>query len=151
MTRRVVASERVAGIACIVVALAIALAARTFHVAFLTDPIGPRALPWLAALLLALGGLRLALRPGIEPAWPEATMRTRIAVTLAAFVAYAALIAPLGFVLSTTLLMMVIGRVFGGRTQYTLLAGFAFSGAMWLLFVQLLGVPLPIGLLFLRG
>lgn len=133
-------------------AVAIALVARTFRVGFVTDPIGPRALPWLAAALLGTGGLILVLRPGDEPDWPPAgPTRKAIAITLLSFALYAVLIGPLGFVLATTLLMTVLARVFGGRLLPGLLAGAAFSGVMWLLFVAGLGVPLPIGILFTRG
>jgi len=145
-------SERIAGSACVVAATTVALATRTFHVGFVTDPIGPRALPWLAAALLGLGGLILVLRPGKEPAWPPGgAPRRGVALTLSSFALYAVLIGPLGFVLATTLLMTALARVFGGRLVPGLLAGAAFSAVMWLLFVTGLGVPLPIGILFTRG
>jgi putative tricarboxylic transport membrane protein len=151
MTRARFEGERIAGAICILVAAAIALEARTFHIGFLSDPIGPRAMPWLAAVLLGAGGLVILLRPGAEPEWPKATMRGRIAVTVAAFAAYSVLIAPLGFILATTLLMTALARVFEGRVVPGLVAGALFSGAMWLLFVLGLGVPLPIGILFTRA
>jgi putative tricarboxylic transport membrane protein len=145
-------SQRLAGLACVLVAVAVALIARTFRVGFVTDPIGPRALPWLAAALLGLGGAVLALRPGAEPDWsPAGPTRRAIAATPVSFALYAILIGPLGFVLATTLLMTVLARMFGGRLVPGLLAGAAFSGVMWLLFVAGLGVPLPGGILFTRG
>lgn len=143
---------RVAGTVCVLFAGMAALIARTFRVGFVTDPIGPRALPWLAAALLGLGGALLVLRPGAEPQWPPAgPPRRAIASTLAAFALYAILVGPLGFVLATTLLMTALARVFGGRLVPGLLAGAAFSGVLWLLFVAGLGVPLPGGILFTRG
>lgn len=145
-------SGRIAGVACLLVAATVAFIARTFTVGFVTDPIGPRALPWLASAILALGGAILCLRPGPEPDWPPAgPARWSIAATLASFALYAILIGPLGFVLATTLLMTALARVFGGRLVTGLVAGAAFSGVLWLLFVTGLGVPLPIGILFTRG
>jgi putative tricarboxylic transport membrane protein len=147
-----VRSDRIAGGACVLAAVAIALVTRTFRVAFVTDPIGPRALPWLAATLLGLGGAILALHPHTEPRWPQpGPTRRAIVAAVVSFTLYAILIGPLGFVLATTLLMTVLARLFGGRLVPGLLAGAAFSGVLWLLFVTSLGVPLPIGILFTRG
>jgi putative tricarboxylic transport membrane protein len=145
-------SDRIAGGLCVVAAVGIALVARTYRVGFVTDPIGPRAMPWLAAALLGSGGVILGLRPGPEPDWPPpGPTRRGIAIAVLSLALYAILIGPFGFVLATTLLMTALARVFGGRLVPGLLAGAAFSGVMWLLFVMGLGVPLPIGMLFTRG
>lgn len=144
-------SERIAGAVIVVAAMAAAHVAGHFRVAFLTDPIGPRAFPWLASGLLLLGGVLMLVRPAESPAWPQATTRTRIVVAVAGFLAYAGLLAPIGFIAATTLLLSVLALVFGGRIGPALTAAALLSVAMWLLFVQALGVPLPIGALFLRG
>ncbi len=142
------ATDRVAGLAGLALAAVTALETRTFRVTSLVDPIGPRALPWLAAFLIGAGALVLLLRPAAnEDAMPPGTLR-RIVVAVLVFLAYAGLIAPIGFFAATTLLGVALSLQFGARPVPALLAAAAFSGALWLLFALALGLPLPAGELF---
>lgn len=147
MTRR---ADRIAAAALLGLALATALEARTFRVAFLTDPIGPRALPWLAAALLALGGILLWRRPDPDGFWPTWPGALRVGTTVAASLAYAALLQPIGFIAATALLVALLARMFGGRLLPSALAGLLLAAGLYTLFALVLGVPLPIGALFLR-
>ena len=142
---------RIAGATCILLAFACALEAASFRVRFLTDPVGPRAMPWLAAALIGAGGLLLILRPGPATDWPQATMRRRIAIAFTGFLACAVLIETLGFLIMTTLLVTLLALLFDGRPLPALLAAAALAILLWLTFVLGLGVPLPIGTVFLRG
>ena len=144
-------SGRIAGAACVLLAITCAIEAASFRVRFLTDPVGPRMMPWLAASLIGAGGLLLLLKPGPATEWPQATMLRRIAVAFAAFLAYAVLIQTLGFILTTTLLITLLALLFDGRLLPALIAAAALTTLLWLTFVDGLGVPLPIGTLFLRG
>ena len=63
-------TDRISGLVLLAAAAAIAIEARTFNVGFLTDPLGPKALPFFAGGLLGLGGLLLVIRPDAGPAWP---------------------------------------------------------------------------------
>ena len=64
-------TDRSAGAVLMGVGAAVALEASTFDVLFLTDPVGPKAMPYLVAALLVGTGLALALRPGPDPPWPD--------------------------------------------------------------------------------
>lgn len=166
----------IAALAVVVAAAAIALEATTFDVAFPTDPLGPKAFPMVAAVLLALGGLALVRSAradrvkadGMEADGaeagagrgvagsdggetgadgPEPGAARRIALGTASFVVYAFLLAPLGFVLATTLEFAVLARLFGGPAGRGAAAGLVFALLLYALFVYGLGLPLPLGIL----
>ena len=142
---------RIAGMAILIVAIVTAILASGFRVGFLTDPIGPRALPWLASLLLGMGGVIMIARPGPTPTSIAAPMRANVSLAIGAFVMYAIVLPLAGFVLSTAFLMAVLARFYGGRWVHGIAAGVIFSGSLWLLFARALGVPLPLGAIFSLG
>lgn len=148
---RVLRTDRVAGMLLILLGAVVALEARTFRVAFLTDPLGPRALPLLVAGLLVVCGLVLLRRPGPEPAWPRAAGLIRGTAGAAVFLLYGLLMQPLGFGASTVAAVAGLGLLFGGPPRKVLLTGVVTTLLLWLLFVPLLGIPLPIGWLFTGG
>lgn len=139
---------RAAAFGLMAFAVAVALEAATFRVAFMTDPIGPRALPWLGAALVFAGAAAMALRPATSPAPAAPGSLPRVAVVVVAFIAYALVLELLGFVVATTLLVVTLSSLFGGRPVRSLIAAGVFSGALYLLFANVLGVPLPVGALF---
>jgi len=149
-----VTARRVAGCVLALSGALVAWEARSFEVGFLTDPVGPKALPGLVAVLFLFAGAAEALaRPSGDPAesvaWPERAVARSIGGVVASFVAYALLLPVLGFFLSTTAVVAAISALYGGpRGRGTLVAA-VLAGALWLLFVQLLGLPLPVGSLWI--
>jgi putative tricarboxylic transport membrane protein len=145
-------ADRIAGGLMMLLALATAWLARGFRVSFPADPVGPRALPLFAAGLLAAAGLSLLLRPGPPgPAVPR-DARFPLAVAVGVLAAYPVVLPLLGFVASTTAAMGVLAVLFGAPPVRALVATSALAGALYLFFAYALGVPLPIGRLFLvRG
>ena len=143
-------TDRAAGAALAIAGLAIALEATTFQVAFLTDPVGPKALPLVAAVILFGAGAMLLLRPRESSPWPSAPVIGRMASATGVFLAYALVIEPMGFVLATTGTMTALSRLFGASWRKSVAAAFALSVALWYLFVWVLGLPLPMGLLWTR-
>jgi putative tricarboxylic transport membrane protein len=138
-------TDRVAGAALALLGLAVALEATTFDVLFLTDPVGPKALPLLSAAILVGSGVALMARPGTGGGWPGRDTLLRMAGAILAFGVYAALLAPLGFVLSTTATVTCLSMLFGGPWKRSLGAAMGLSVVLWYLFVWLLGLPLPLG------
>jgi len=63
-------------------------------------------------------------------------------------VAYAYLVVPLGFILTTTLEMTLLSLLFGARWWQGLLGALAFTLAVYFLFTEALGVTLPVGRVF---
>lgn len=132
-----------------VLAVLYVFAAREFRISFIADPIGPRAFPVGIGILALLVGLALFVSREREERTPmDAPARLRASVLAASLLAYAVLLEPLGFIVSTTLETMVLVVLFRGR----LLHGFAFgllTGiALFLLFGYGLSIPLPAGRLF---
>lgn len=138
-------TDRVTGALLLLLGLAVGAEATTFDVFFMTDPVGPKALPFLSALVLAGSGTLLLARPGPGPTWPARKVLVRMGGALVAFGAYAALLAPLGFVVATTATVGALSVLFDGPRKKSLGAAFALSSALWYLFVWLLGLPLPLG------
>ena len=128
---------------------AAAAEASTFDVAFLTDPVGPKALPYLAAGILVAVGLRMAWRPAAGGgAGARSPARTGLAA--AAFLAYAGVLPWLGFFVSTTVVVAVLSELYGAPRPHGLVAAALLTGSLWVLFVHLLGLPLPPGALWIR-
>ncbi len=142
------AGDRIAAVGLLVLAALVVLEARTFTVGFLADPLGPRAAPYLVAGFLAASGMSIYVRPGPNPAWPPAAVWCRLSMSVAALGVYAVLIDPIGFMPATVAVVSVLSLIFGGRLKHSLAAAVLFSGALYLLFVYLLGIPLPVGDLF---
>lgn len=147
MSRR---ATRLAGAGVLTLALAVSAEATTFRVGFPTDPLGPAAFPYVAALLLALGGLALLMEGGwgsVEPDPEEprpASSGHRVLLCALTFAGYALCLPVLGFIPATTGAFGALAVLFGGRVRPGLLAGAAFSVALFALFVWGLGLPLPV-------
>ena len=113
------------------------------------DPIGPRPYPILILSLFALCCTYLVFRPakladeddlGLSPA-----LGKKIAICMVAMLAYAVLFEMIGFPVSTALMAIVVGRLFGGSYTKCIIAGVVMGVASYILFDRFLDVPLPMG------
>jgi putative tricarboxylic transport membrane protein len=138
-------TDRVAGGLLVALGVGVALDASTFDVAFLTDPVGPKALPMLAAVIFVAAGVILLVRGGEARTWPPAGVLLRMGAAAAVFAVYALLLAPLGFVVATTLAVAGLSMLFGGPPRKSLASAALLSAVLWYLFVWALGLPLPLG------
>ncbi len=143
-------SARVAGGLLVALAAGIGAEAASFEVAFVTDAIGPKALPYLAALILGSSGLRQIFRPGVDVSWPKRGAAVRMVAAIVAFLAYAAALPWIGFFLSTAGVVSILSRLYDGPRLQSVAAAGALAGILWLLFVAILGLPLPVGELWMR-
>ncbi len=150
MTSRGQTPDRVAGVVLVAIGLATALEARTFVVSFVTDPLGPKALPFLVAAILGLSGATLLLRPGESTEWPGLDGWKRIGLATASLLAYSLVLESLGFFVSTTTAVTALALLFEGRPLKSMITAAVFTGALYVLFVFVLQLSLPIGTLFLR-
>jgi putative tricarboxylic transport membrane protein len=143
-------SDRLAGLVLLAVALAYGVTASGFQ-AMIGDPLGPAVFPLVLAVPLGVFSLYLIARPDPEPAWARGWPLLKQALTLVVFVAYAYLLEPLGFVLATLLGVAALGSLLGARLWQSAAAGLGIALVLFLLFNNLLGLPLPAGVLALFG
>ena len=142
-----VLNDRVLGAAALVVAAFLAWYGHDLEAPFAYEPVGPRAFPMLVAAMIALCGIRLVAKGG-NPADANAPgANTRIASMVAVVAAYAVAFQWLGFVIATTLMAVLVGRLFGGTWLKGLLGGGVMGLGFFLLFDKGLDVVLPTGLL----
>jgi putative tricarboxylic transport membrane protein len=143
-------SDRLTGLALLALAVAYGIAASGYQ-AMIGDPLGPAVFPM--ALAIVLGGLSLYLivRPDPEPDWPKLRALLKQVLTLVAFVAYAYLLEPLGFLVSTFVAVVVLGWLLGARLWQAGAAGVAIAAVLFVLFDTVLGLPLPAGVVDALG
>jgi putative tricarboxylic transport membrane protein len=139
-------SDRIAGAVVMALALWYGLTAGQYTAGF-SDPLGPAAFPQLVSIPLGLLGLFLVIRPDALPRWPEGAALLRQAIGLVLLVLYAMTLEGLGFLIATALAIALIARLLGARWWQGAVAGVALSLLLWLTFDELLGLPLPLGLL----
>jgi putative tricarboxylic transport membrane protein len=143
-------SDRLTGLALLALAVAYGVTASGYR-AMIGDPLGPAVFPVALAIPLGLLSLYLIVRPDPEPDWPRGRALGKQALALVAFVAYAYLLEPLGFVVSTFLAVVVLGWLLGARIWQAVAAGAAIAVVLFVAFDTLLGLPLPAGVLGLLG
>jgi putative tricarboxylic transport membrane protein len=136
-------SDRLTGLVLLALAIAYGMTA--------SGPLGPAVFPVVLAVPLGLFGLYLIVRPDREPAWPKGPALMKQILALVAFVAYAYLLEPLGFVVSTFLAVVALGWLLGARLHQAAAAGAGIALVLFVLFDTLLGLPLPPGVLGFLG
>jgi len=131
------------------------------HLAF-GDPLGPRAFPRLVVAGMLLSALlwfvetrsarkaaAVAAPSGGSEEQDRGHIKSVVAVSAWMFL-YILLFVPLGFVVDTAVFLFVLTSVFHrGRHVTNAIVSVAFPVGVYLLFVKLLGVPLPPGVLHL--
>jgi putative tricarboxylic transport membrane protein len=143
-------SDRLAGLALLALAVAYGVTAGGYQ-AMIGDPLGPAVFPVALAIVLGLLSLYLIVRPDAEPDWPRGRALVKQVLTVAAFVAYAWLLEPLGFLVSSFLAVVVLGWLLGARLWQAAAAGAAIAVVLFVTFDTLLGLPLPAGVLGFPG
>ena len=143
-------SDRLTGLVLLLLAVASGVTASGYE-AMIGDPLGPAVFPIVLAIPLGLFAVYLVLRPDREPAWPRGPALRKQVLALVAFVAYVYLLEPLGFVVSTFLAVVVLGRLLGARLPEAGAAGVGIAVVLFVLFDTLLGLPLPAGVLGFLG
>ncbi len=123
-------------------ALAYIAGAFQIRTSFLTDPVGSRTFPIVIGALAALCGLVIFLRPDPDPDWPRGRRWGQIGVALAVLVAYAYVLAPGGFVLTTALAAGVLSYLIDQHPGRAALAGVGLSVGLFAIFRYALGLGL---------
>jgi putative tricarboxylic transport membrane protein len=154
--RRSFAGPRLAGLVLLAASVAILLAVFEIPGRGGYSSSGPRFVPLIVAIgLIALTGAFLArtwVRPDMELAERSAeedaaTHWATPALLLVAMVAYALLMEPLGYILSTAAFFVPVARLLGSRSLLRdVVIGLVAGVGLFTAFTQYLGVSLPAGL-----
>jgi putative tricarboxylic transport membrane protein len=115
--------------------------------------VSARAFPLATGIGILLSGIWLFLLPGAPPA-PDAPERTRldwprVLLLLLTVIGYAMLFRPLGYMLSTALMLLAGSQILGERRHLLrdLIVSIALAVALNYAFTRLLNINLPAGLI----
>lgn len=116
--------------------------------AFSSDPLGPRVVPVMLAILLGLFALIYMKFPGSAESFPTGSSLVRILAIPATLIVCVALFEPLGFTISIFLLTAVTGWIFGAPARLSVVGAAVHAALWWFVFSFLLEVYLPTGAVF---
>lgn len=140
-------TDRIAGVFLLLLSIWYTLEATTFEVSMVADPLGPSAFPLLIGILLAICSIFLIIRPDQNPAWPQRSAWIKMGIIIGSFVLYANVIRPLGFIVATSLEMIVLSLVFNGPPLKAIISSVLFSLFLYILFSFALDLGLPRGII----
>ena len=141
-------STRILSAAIFVVAAVYTWYGSTYTVSF-GDVLGPSVFTLIVGIPAMVLSGSLIVFPGGSIEWAGRSHLMRQAIAIAVLVGYAWLLKPLGFPLATFGLIAALAIVLGGDARKSLLLGGAMSLSLWVLFDQILGLPLAfLGSLF---
>jgi putative tricarboxylic transport membrane protein len=135
--------DRISGLIVLLIGIGAAWHGYGLQVAFAADPVGPKAFPIIAGLILAICGASIALHPsGMK--W-ETGDYGRVIVVAAASLIYPLLLVPIGFVPATSVLGFSVAKAFKGGTLQSAIGSICMASAILLLIDISLGLGLPRG------
>jgi len=144
--------DALSGLALLAVAAFALLSARGLPFGTLHQP-GAGFFPKNLAVLVGVLAATLLVRGAVVPApsvrglWPERNGLRRFALMLASLVGYVCILEPVGYVLTTAGLFVVLLRWVGRQTwAATSIVAVLAAGGSYLLFARWLLVSLPVGL-----
>ncbi|MDW7746404.1 tripartite tricarboxylate transporter TctB family protein [Halomonas sp.] len=141
-------NDRTFGILMIVLAVAYGWGATQLPAPFGgSEAVGPETFPLLLAVVLGLSSLYMIVRPDPDNAWPWSRTGVELVVAVVVLVLYAALLEPLGFIISTTLAVGTLCWRMGSAPVRAYLTGAASGVVVFLVFNFALDLALPLGLL----
>ncbi len=141
-------SDRLFGVVVILGALAYAAGALQIQTSFMSDPVGSKTFPLILAVIAALCGLVMIVKPDPDPIWPNARTSASLIVSVVVMVAYAYTIKPLGFMIPTAICAAILSFQISPRALPAALTGIGLSIGLFLVFKYALGLglqPFPKG------
>ncbi|NLJ52487.1 MAG: tripartite tricarboxylate transporter TctB family protein [Alcaligenaceae bacterium] len=140
-------TDRTLGVVAILFAAFLTIFGYDLEPPFSYEPIGPKAFPLLIAAVMAICGLILLFKGGNEAEANTRSANLRILAMVGYIVLYAFFFQMLGFVISTTLMVVLVGKLFGATWLQAIIGGVVMSVLFFFLFDKGLDVVLPEGLL----
>jgi putative tricarboxylic transport membrane protein len=142
---QVVRSGRVAAAILLAFSAILAVSASQIEYAFSSDPLGPRAFPYLLAAALAICGIWYFLSPGEAEPWPRPDVLRSAVILIAVTTASVALMDHIGFLPAAFIMCACAAYLFGAPPLAAVGVGAAQAVFWFLLFKYALGTYLPSG------
>ncbi len=139
---------RISALVLFLLAVAYGIGGSMIEYAFSSDPLGPRFVPVMLAILLGLFTLIYLKFPGTAEGFPTGNALVRVLAVPVTLIVCVALMEPLGFAISIFLLTTVVGWIFGASPKLSLVGGVVHAAIWWFIFSFLLEVYLPTGAIF---
>ncbi|MGJ8625837.1 MAG: tripartite tricarboxylate transporter TctB family protein [Sulfitobacter sp.] len=133
-------SDRIFGLAVILVALVYIASATQIQASFLSDPVGSKTFPILVASIAAICGGVMILRPDAEPDWPEGWTLVSVLICVLLLIIYSYALKPLGFLIPTALVSGAISYQILPKARFAALTGVGLSIGLLILFKVVLGL-----------
>ena len=140
-------ADRLFGVFLLAVGVYVLYGGLALEVPFSYDPLGPSAFPVGIGAALAVLSLFVIVKPR-KVHFPELPTVVKTVVIVVLLLAYQLSFDFLGFILSTTILVFFISKIFKGTTRQALGASVGVSVSVYIIFSFLLEVLLPVGALF---
>ena len=145
--KRRLTSDRVLGLLCLALGVWYVLETRNFAVtSFGTGPVGPKTMPTLVGIVFAVLALVLILKPDESPSWGSFAVWWRLAAVVTTSFVFGQVLEPLGFIVASTILAVVIGLFFKGPIAKLAPLSLVFAIAVAFIFNNWLELRLPTGL-----
>jgi putative tricarboxylic transport membrane protein len=140
-------SDRVLGVVCLGIAIWYTVEARTFDgTAFGSGPVGPKTLPTIIGVLFGALAIYLIVKPDrVRPRWPSVTAWWQLGLVVFCSYVYGRIIEPIGFILASILMMLVIGVLFRAPIRLLVPAAVIFAVVVAYIFNNWLELRLPAG------
>lgn len=139
-------SDRALGFLCLALAIWFILETRNFVVtSFGSGPVGPKTLPTLVGIVFAGLAVVLIFKPGESPKWGSLAVGARLGAIVVVSFLFGQLLEPIGFIIASTMLAVVIGLFFNGSIIKLVPLAFVFATVVAFIFNNWLELRLPAG------
>lgn len=138
-------SGRIAAVALLASALGLAFLTSQIKFSFASDPLGPRAFPYLLAVGLAACAVWYWLTPGSVDTKPESHVLRKLLALIGLGCITMGVMPWLGFITSMAILCAGLARLFGATWKQAAVSGVLQAVGWWAIFALLMGGVLPVG------
>ena len=138
-------SDRVLGVACLLLSAFYIFMATQIQTSFITDYLGPKFFPILIASLLAIAAIFPIIKPDPDPDWPGIGRLVEIVFAVAVMVAYTYALPLAGFVVSTAITAGILSWRLGAKPVAAAIAGVSISLGIYVVFHLILQLSLARG------
>jgi len=139
-------SDRMLGFLSLALAVWYVLETRNFNLTtFGTGPVGPKTLPTIVGILFAGLAIVLIVKPGESPSWGSIAVWTQLGAVAVTSFLFGQLLEPVGFIVASTVLAIVIGSFFKGPITKLAPLSLGFAIVVAFVFNNWLELKLPTG------